>query len=277
MNRIARLVVALLALTPWPVVAQGVVVAPHAVFIDHATRSGSITLYNPGEQPVEVSVSFGFGYPTTDSAGVVSLELSDTAPTGQPAVTGWLQAFPRRVTVARQQRQTIRILASPPAGLPDGEYWGRIIIGAKGGAVPVVGVPDSGNITVGLTLEVRTVIGVSYRKGTLTTGVTLGQVTAAADADSIAVRVPLTRTGTAAYLGTARVEVVDAKGAKVGEAERAVGVYYTLDPRIDVPVGALPAGTYKVRVDVSTERTDLPPKSALPAPPVRDSAEVVVR
>ena len=60
-------------------------------------------------------------------------------------------------------------------------------------------------------------------------------------------------------------------------AERAVGVYYTLDPRVDVPVGTLPPGTYKVRVDVATDRTDLPPKSALPAPPVRDSVEVVIR
>ena len=62
---------ALLTLTPAAAMAQGVIVAPHAVFIDHATRSGSITLYNPGENPVEVTVSFGFGYPTTDSAGSI--------------------------------------------------------------------------------------------------------------------------------------------------------------------------------------------------------------
>ena len=85
MNRTNRMLAALLTLTPAAAMAQGVIVAPHAVFIDHATRSGSITLYNPGENPVEVTVSFGFGYPTTDSAGSMSVEVSDSAPASEPA------------------------------------------------------------------------------------------------------------------------------------------------------------------------------------------------
>ena len=260
-----------------PAFAQGVVVAPHAVFIDHATRAGSVTLYNPGEDPVEVTVGFAFGYPTSDSAGNVTVELSDSTPPGEPGATAWLQAFPRRVTVGQQQRQTIRLLATPPANLPDGEYWARIVVGAKGGKVPVVGVPDSAAITVGLTLEIRTVISVVYRKGALTTGVTLGPVRAAYANDSVAVRVPMTRTGTAAYLGTARATVTNSAGAVVGEEERAVAVYHSLDPRLSVPVGALPPGTYTARVSVTTDRADLPGKEALPAPAVTGSVEFVVR
>lgn len=268
---------ALLLSLPCSAWAQGVIVAPHAVFIDHATRSGSITLYNPGEDPVEVSVSFGFGYPTTDSAGSISVELSDSAPAGEPAATAWLQAFPRRVTIGQQERQTIRILASPPAGLPDGEYWARLIVSAKGGKVPVAGVPDSGAITVGLTLEVRTVIAVVYRKGALTTGVTLAPPSATYANDTVAVRIPMTRTGTAAYVGTARVRIVDAKGDLRGQDERALGVYYALDPRLDVPVGPLAPGTYKAVVTLSADRPDLPAKALLPAPTVRDSVEFTVR
>lgn len=277
MNHTARLLVALLTLTPAAALAQGVIVAPHAVFIDHATRAGSITLYNPGDEPVEVGVSFGFGYPTTDSAGSVGLELLDEAPAGEPAATAWLQAFPRRVTVGKQQRQTIRILGTPPADLPNGEYWARLIVSAKAGQVPVAGVPDSGNISVGLSLEVRTVIGVVYRKGALTTGITLAPISAAYADDTVAVRVPMTRTGTAAYLGTARVQLVDGRGTTVAEADRAVGVYYTLDPCLDVAVDSLPPGAYKVRVSVSTDRSDLPARAALPAPPVRDSVEIRIK
>jgi len=277
MKHATRLLVALIALTPAAAHAQGVIVAPHAVFIDHATRSGAITLYNPGEDPVEISVSFGFGFPQSDSAGDLSVELVDSAPAGEPGNTAWLQAFPRRVSVGQQQRQTIRILATPPAGLPDGEYWGRVIVAAQGGQVAVAGVPDTGGITVGLTLEVRTVISVTYRKGALSTGLTMAPISARQEGESISVRVPLTRTGSAAYLGTIRAQVVDASGAVKGEAERAVGVYYALDPRLDVPVGPLAPGTYKVRVSVSTDRTDLPVRAALPAPPVRDSVEIAVR
>lgn len=267
---------ALLVMLPAPLLAQGVIVAPHAVFIDQATRAGSITLYNPGEQPVEVTVSFAFGYPKTDSAGAISIELSDTAPAGQPAATSWVQAFPRRVTVGQQQRQTIRLLASPPAGLPPGEYWARLVVSAKGGQVPVTGIPDSSGIKVGLSLEVRTIIAVVYRKGALTTGVTLAPIRAGYAQDTVRVRVPLTRTGTAAYLGTARASVLGANGELKGQDFRAVAVYYDLDPRIDVPVGSLPAGKYKVRVTVSTERSDLPARTALPAPAVQDSVEITV-
>lgn len=277
MMRATRWLTLLFALSPAPALAQGVIVAPHAVFIDHATRSGSINLYNPGPDPVEVSVSFGFGYPTTDSAGTIQVEVSDTAPAGEPANTGWLQAFPRRVTVGSQQRQTIRILATPPAGLADGEYWGRVIIAARGGKVPVAGVPDSSDITVALTLEVRTVISVTYRKGLLATGITLAAVSAVREGDSVAVRVPMTRTGNAAYLGTVRAEVVDAGGRVRGEAARFVGVYRSLDPRIMIPVDSLTPGAYKVRVDVSADRSDLPSRSALPAPAARDSVEITVR
>ena len=179
--------------------------------------------------------------------------------------------------MAPHERQTVRILASPPAGLSDGEYWARLIVGAKGGQVPVAGVTDTAAVKVGLSLEVRTVIAVVYRKGALTTGLTLERISAAYASDTVAVRVPLTRTGTGAYLGTIRAAVVDAKGDVKGEDELPVAVYYSLDPRLQVPVGTLAPGTYKVRVSVSTERTDLPPKVPLPAPPVRDSVEFTVR
>ena len=55
--------------TALPAAAQGILVAPHAVVLDHRTRSGALSLYNPGDAPAEVSLSTFFGYPVTDSAG----------------------------------------------------------------------------------------------------------------------------------------------------------------------------------------------------------------
>ena len=84
-----------------------------------------------------------------------------------PSAAGWIEAFPRRMTIPPLQRQTIRLLARPPQGLADGEYWSRLIISAKGGSVPVTGIDSTSNINVGLTLEVRTIIPLIYRKGKL--------------------------------------------------------------------------------------------------------------
>lgn len=277
MTHPTRWLTALVALIPSAATAQGVIVAPHAVYMDHTTRAGSITLFNPGDQPVEVSVWFSFGYPTTDSAGAISLELTDDAPPGQPGANAWLQAFPRRATVPPHERQTVRVLATPPGGLPDGEYWARLTVGAMGGQIAVAGVTDTAAVKVGLSLEVRTVLAVVYRKGALTTGLTLDHISASYADDTVRVRVPLTRTGTGAYLGTVRASVIDSRGEAKGDDQLPVAVYYALDPRIPVAVGTLAPGTYKVRVSVSTERTDLPPKVPLPAAPVRDSVEFTVR
>src|SRR5213592_3826589 len=166
--------------------AQGVMVAPHAVFIDHRARSGSVLLYNPGTQPVEVAISTIFGYPTTDSTGAIRLDtlLADSS----VSALAWIQAFPRRLTVGPRERQTIRLLARPPAGLPDGEYWVRLVISAQAGRVPITGVSDTTAIQIGLTLEVRTIIGVNYRKGPVKTGITLSNLRAQLVGDSLITR-----------------------------------------------------------------------------------------
>ncbi len=275
----------ILALVSASVVAQGVMVAPHAVFIDHTQRSGSVLLYNPGTQAVEVTISTIFGYPTTDSAGGIRL---DTLPADSAtSALAWIQAFPRRLTVAPRERQTVRLLARPPIGLADGEYWLRLIIAAQAGRVPITGVSDTTAIQVGLTLEVRTIIGVNYRKGPVRTGVTLSNLRAQIVGDSLVTRAKIERQGNAAFVGMIRETLVDSLGAvhplQVGDSvvrayQSPVGVYYRMEPRLATAVArpALARGRYWLRYEVVAEREDLDPKVVLKAPPVRDSVQVVV-
>ena len=274
-----------LGLTGASLAGQGVMVAPHAVFIDHAQRSGSVLLYNPGTEPVEVTISTLFGYPTTDSAGGIRL---DTLPADSAAsALAWIQAFPRRLTVAPKERQTVRLLARPPIGLADGEYWLRLIIAAQAGHVPITGVGDTTAIQVGLTLEVRTIIGVNYRKGAVTTGVSLSNVRAQVVGDSLVTRAKLERRGNAAFVGMIRETLVDSSGAvhslQVGDSvvrsyRSPVGVYHTMEPRLATAIArpALARGRYWLRYEVVAEREDLDPKVVLKAPAVRDSVQVVI-
>ncbi len=268
-----------------PLVAQGVMVAPHAVFIDHRVRSGSVLLYNPGTEPVEVSISTIFGYPTTDSTGRITLDtlLADST----VSALGWIQAFPRRLTVGPRERQTVRLLARPPVGLPDGEYWLRLVIAAQAGRVPITGVADTTAIQVGLRLEVRTIIGVNYRKGPVSTGVTVSQLSARIIGDSLITRSKLERHGNAAFIGMIRETLVDSTGAvraqRVGDSvvttfASPIGVYVAMQPRLAsaIPGPALPRGRYWLRYEVVAERDDLDPTVVLKAPAVRDSVQLVV-
>ncbi len=278
-------VAGMLALASASLAAQGVMVAPHAVFIDHRLRSGSVLLYNPGTAPVEVAISTLFGYPTTDSAGKIALDtlLADSS----RSALSWIQAFPRRLTVGPRERQTVRLLARPPAGLSDGEYWLRLVIAAQAGSVPITGVADTTAIQVGLKLEVRTIIGVNYRKGPVNTGVALSGVTARIVGDSLVTRSTLKRIGNAAFIGTIRETLVDSTGAAItqraGDSLVAtyaspVGVYFTMQPRLAsaIPQPGLKRGRYWLRYEVVAEREDLDPTVVLKAPAVRDSVQLVI-
>jgi len=271
-----RQVAVLLLAVATPAAGQGVMIAPTAIFMDHGTRSGSVLLYNPNTEPVEVTISVIFGYPTTDSTGGLYLRTVDEPDSTLPSAAGWLQAFPRRLTVMPLERQTVRLLARPPQGLPDGEYWARLVIAAKGGQLPVTGVPDSADIQVGLTLEVRSILGVYYRKGAPTTGVGLSDLSAELAGDTLAVRVQLTRTGTAAFIGTVRGELVDTAGAVRAAFDAPVVVHYAMAPRYRTFAGILPPGRYRLRLTVAPGREDIDSRLSLPALTVRDSVEVRV-
>ena len=273
----ALLFAAALALGTASLAAQGVMVAPHAVFIDHRVRSGAVLLYNPGTEPVEVTISTLFGYPVTDSTGAIGLRTVDAPDSTLPSALAWIQAFPRRLTVGPRERQTVRLLARPPAGLADGEYWVRLMIAAQAGRVPITGASDTTAIQVGLTLEVRTIIGVNYRKGAVSTGVTLTNVRAQILGDSLVTWSKLERRGNAAFIGTVRETLVDSAGAVRATYNSPLGVYFTMQPRLATALAApLPRGRYWLRYELVTEREDLDPAVLLKAPAVRDSVQLVV-
>jgi hypothetical protein len=268
----------LLALGNASLAGQGVMVAPHAVFIDHRVRSGSVLLYNPGTEPVEVTISTMFGYPMTDSTGAIVLRTVDAPDSTLPSALAWVQAFPRRLTVAPRERQTVRLLARPPVGLADGEYWLRLVIAAQAGRVPITGVGDTTAIQVGLTLEVRTIIGVNYRKGAVTTGVALSNVRAQLVGDTLVTWSRLERRGNAAFIGMIRETLVDSAGAVRASYNSPIGVYFTMQPRLATVVAPprLPRGRYWLRYEVIAEREDLDPAVVLKAPALRDSVRLVI-
>lgn len=276
MNRLrASLLLALLPASS-PLAAQGVLVAPHAIIIDHRTRSGSLSLYNPGDGPAEIALSTFFAYPVTDSTGDFELRTVNAPDSTLPSAAGWIEAFPKRMLLAPKERQTVRLLARPPAGLPDGEYWARVVVAAKGGTVPVGGLPDSSGVTVGLSLEVRTILPLQYRKGRVSTGVRLTRVSAEVKGDSLAVRTHLQRIGNGAFLGTLRAVVLDSAGRKVAALSAPLAVYYNMEPRLTapLPVAGLPAGLYQVQVEAAAERQDIAPELVLKATPERYSLAV---
>lgn len=256
------------ALAPASARAQGVLVAPQSVVIDHRVRSGTFEVINPTGAPTEVAVSTVYGYPTTDSTGALVVRMVEAPDSTAPNAAAWVQAFPRRFILQPNSRQTVRLLVRPPATIADREYWSRIVVSAKGAAQIAARAADSTPLQAALSLEIRTIIALMYRKGALTTGLTLAEPRVTVSGDSARLRVRVTPQGNAAFLGTARIALRDASGRVLTTFDRRLAVYEAIEPAWTVPVATLGPGDYTLTLSITTARDDLPEAIVLKTPPV---------
>lgn len=265
---------ATLLLAVLPALIEAIYVAPTAVFIDDRTQSAQITIGNSGDSPEEATVELRFGFPDVDSAGTPFVRLIDDPGPELPSAADWIRAFPQRVHLEPKSQQVVRLLAHPPDSLPEGEYWSRLIVTGRGAAVPVAGTDTV--VRAGVNLVIRLVASVTYRKGHVATGVTVRDLTAEAEGDSLTVWAHMERQGNAAYLGTADVELVDAAGRTVQSWSTALAVYVPMRRRFSFPLDSIAPGDYRVRFRLRAERPDLPADRVLPVPTLTDSAAVRV-
>lgn len=272
-GRAARVVMALVVLSLAEAAhAAAVAVSPVAVYISSRDRTGMLTLFNPGTRPEEIQVDFAYGYPTSDDEGNVSVQIMDPVPDGEPSAVGWLRAFPRRLVLQPGQRQVMRIMVQPPAGLPDGEYWARAMVHSKGGQPPIE--QQRGDVSVQVEVETVVIVAVNYRNGSVNTGLKVTDASATTVGDTVRATIDYERTGNAAYLGRVLAELVDASGNTVASTDEVLAVYKTIRRRLDLVPPADAAGPFKVRFTMDTNRDDLPPGGALPSEAVVHEVDV---
>ncbi len=235
----------------------GIGVDPHMIVLSPARPGGEITVLNPHASRAEFSVDLRFGFATTDSSGRLTVQLSES--TDSASAAGWVTAYPARFTLRGGAARTVRLLAQPPDGLADGEYWARLTVHARDEQQSVLDTNRTDSATVRVAMESATVIPVFFRKGDVHTGVTIGAFEATAATDAIDLRTTLTRTGTSAFIGVAHIIVRDSAGRTMATTDRQIAIYRSMRPRWSI---ALPAGTSalgcSVSLQLSTNRRDVP-------------------
>jgi hypothetical protein len=252
--------------------AEAVSVSPTALYIDSRTRTGVLTLYNPGNLPEEITIDFAFGYPQTDTAGNLSVTVTREPAPGEPSAMEWMRAFPRRLVLQPGQRQVVRVIVEPPANIDDGEYWARILITSRGGQPPIE--DTQGELRLQLNVETTLVMAANYRKGSVSTELRVADSRAWATADGVYLQLDLERGGNAAFLGRMRADLVDGRGEVLGTIWDDLAVYRSVRRRHRIPLRAGVQGPLWVQITVDTERDDLPVGGALPAAPVSRRIQV---
>lgn len=256
--------------------AGSIVVAPTAVYIDHGTRASAVVLFNPGTEPQEITIEAVFGFPTTDESGALFLHMDEEKDHPRSAAA-WLRAFPRQLVLGPGERRTVRLLGEPPEDLADGEYWARLVFTSRGMSIPMNANPGAPGVAVGLDLEVRTVIAATYRKGPVSTGLTVHGFAPTHEEESIRFRSRLERGGSAAWIGRLELELAAPEGQVVRRWEEQIAVYEHYDRAFAFPTEGVPPGRYQLRARFSTERDDVPEPFRLTTPEQRLTAEVEIR
>jgi len=256
------------AVSLFPLLADAILVAPHALYLSDRQPTGEIFLVNQGGQAEDVTIDVVFGYPESDSTGEMQIRFDSTPGPDVPSAAGWLRAFPRRLRVPPGRRQAVRIQATPPAGLPGGEYWARLIVTSQPARDAALGEADS-VVRAGIVFELRTVTSVAFRQGAVTTGLHLDSASARANGDSVVTWLALTREGNAAFIGSVSFELVNGAGETVKRwGPSPIAVYYGVNRRFVLPLDAARSGAFELRIAISTARTDIPANVVLPAAPL---------
>ncbi len=256
--------------------ARAVLVSPLAIFFDGQARTTEISLANTSATPEEVTIDVRYGYPTTDSlteAIVTPTFAPESVSAGAPSAARFLRVFPRRVVLQPGQTQVVRLFASPPAGLAEGEYWARFMATSKQLADTAKAEGDR----VGITFAIVTSIPVWYRKGAVRTSITVDTLSARVQRDTLEARVVLARGGNASWLGTAKFSLNDARGRLVREWPVMTAIFPAqYRRRFRWALDGVSPGSYTLTATFTAARTDIRSTDVLPAPEATRSVPVTL-
>ena len=246
-------------------------VAPTVMTLGDRERFGTFLVDNRSDEPQEVTISFKFGYSTSDPQGNRFFVYDDTAAAAAFGLHEQIRAFPRRFVLAPGDRQIVRMSARPDPDAPDGVYWARIVTASQPQSAAVERTEAEG-VATQVVFRLEQVTTVLYRKGEVATGLETEALEAGAQGDSLSVRLPLRRVGNAPFYGRARLSVVAEDAAPAGvpplDDELLFEVFFDRVLRFDVPLEGLPAGRYRVRVSLDSNRPDIPRDRRITADPI---------
>lgn len=184
---------------------------PRRIVMDRRQRVASVGLYNkmPADGEYEISV---VNMVMTDSGKIIPFSnLPENTDTSRVKTAGdMLRWSPRRVLLPGSEAQTVRIMARPPADLPDGEYRAHFTVVSVPADVDegfsiddALTMADKGAGNVGVTIRPRFGISIPVilRIGETTLEVGLQDFAFSRTEDGVQVALTVTRKGTRSAYG----------------------------------------------------------------------------
>jgi P pilus assembly chaperone PapD len=229
---VAAVAVPLAIYAPLPASAGvgDLLVAPTRIVLN-GSRGAEIVLSNIGDEVATYRISVELRRMKADG----SLEDVATANDRENAARSMILYAPRRVTIAPNEPQTIRIAARAPQGLADGEYRAHLLFRAVPPPRPVTAPKEVKGIAFELIPIYGVTIPVVIRMGNLQAKVGIANVQLIDQDGNPAVALDLTRAGDRSVFGDVRVFKAGVKDPIA--IQRGVAVYTEVGTRrVVIPV-----------------------------------------
>ncbi len=274
-----KILSALLVLLCWagiqPVVAQ-IALSPSFVFIDGKSGVGDLYVSNKGDKPYEVSISFAFGYPSSDSAGNQVMNYSDSAAYKQFALDPMVRAFPRSFILAAGKQRTVRIQVVPGERKKEGFFYTRLKVMAKPQSTEVTETTVEG-VSTKISFNFEQITAVFYHRGKVSTGIKVKKLDVTQVDTLLQIRSHLKPTGNAPFIGSMFAKLKDTKGSVLAESQGTTTVYFDVIRSMDLKIAGVPRGTYTLELSFETRRNDMIASDLVQAPPTVFEQPIVIR
>jgi hypothetical protein len=241
---------------------------PNRIIIQSSDPSREVDLRNSGDKPIEVGIQVLFAIWRSDSNGEANLDTSGTPREMALSCARWMKVFPKQFTLQPNSSRKVRILLTPPAGTPDGEYLARLDISNNTLALPN---PSADTVSDGITVSVHSVLHLSvpvmFRKGKYQTGLVIGALHAEQREKGTAVFVEAEPTGNAAYRGTLYGVLRDQSGKLVDSVTNAF--IAEIPQRLRFDFRKLQSGSYRLTVESQSVLLGTAAETVIRAEPVK--------
>lgn len=244
---ISAFVLFLFVLAPLQAQAARVDILPRKIVLNDRQRSADLTLLNLGDKPGVVRITL-ISYAMGEDGNYKELDVP-LNPAFDPETL--VRISPKQFTLPAGGRQKVRLSIQRPAELPDGEYRFHVkALSYDEEDFSVRRAPVKGNTTM-IKTNIAVAIPVVVRKGELTTGAKIGNISYLSaeqtETKQPSLKMDVQRTGTAGTMGTLRA-YTDADGPREIGVLNNVNVFSEIKSRsVIMPLKEVPVGNIRLQ------------------------------
>lgn len=255
------------------IILAQVTVAPSILFINSKSGIGTLYITNNSSDPQEVSINFVFGYPDADSVGNARMNYSDTVAAGIYSLNPMVRLYPRSFLLNPKQEQTVRVQVRTKSSVKDAFFFSRVKV-TSAQKTPDIEKKPTDVVTTQINFKFDQIFPVFYRKGNVSTGLIIHDVSTSSKDNKLTVVADVERTGNAPYIGSMKAELYSAANEKVAFSEATASIYFHMKNKIDLDISKAAKGTHKLVLTFETKRSDVAVEDLLQAPMVTKEVTV---